>query len=50
MNSMSFIQFLTISYFNLAFGMNWIAIDLSLRYLESASTTEILYFWLKQDV
>jgi len=41
MNSMSFIQFLIISCFNLAFGRNWIAIDLSLKYLASASTAEI---------
>lgn len=43
MNSMSFIQFLTISCFSLAFGRNWIAIDLSLSYLASVSKAEILY-------
>lgn len=32
MSSTSFVQFLTVSCFNLAFGRNWIAIDLSLSY------------------
>jgi hypothetical protein len=43
MNSISFIQFTTISCFNLAFDRNWIVIDLSFSYLATASTAEILY-------
>ena len=44
MSSTSFVQFMTISCFNLAFVGNWIAIDLSLSYLASVSPVEVLYY------